>query len=51
MEKLGCILNVRISTKVYDKIQRIIENDPERFDSESHFVRVAIMKLLREVKP
>lgn len=39
----------RLMEGTKNRILKAVNADPERFDNESHFVRVAIMKLLREV--
>lgn len=41
-------LCIRVRNEEYEKIKEYVKADPERFDSESHFVRVAIMRLIRE---
>jgi len=40
-------LDLRIQTKVREDIRNTINKTHERYDSELHFVRVAIQRLLR----
>lgn len=39
---------IRIRHDEIKKIKELVKRDPERFDSDSHFIRVAIMRLIRE---
>ena len=43
------ILNIRVTRKIISQIYEIIENDEgEKYDNLSHFVRCAIIKQIRE---
>jgi len=40
--------NFRIGTKQQEKIKKIITKLPNKYDNVSHFIRCAIIKLIRE---
>lgn len=48
--RLSGRVNLRIGEKLQVDIREAVKKDPDRYDNESHFVRVAIMKLLRETE-
>lgn len=41
-------LGIRIKEEHYKQIKEICQKDTEKYDNESHFVRCAIIKLIRE---
>lgn len=49
-DTLEQIITVRCMPEIVTRIDKAIQKNPDRFDSPSHFVRVAIMKLLKEVE-
>ena len=42
------IVTIRLKIEYSKKIQAIVKKHPDKYDTSSHFVRVAIIKLLRE---
>jgi len=44
------IINFRLRGEFWDKIVEICHKFPEKFDSPSHFCRVAIIRLLKEYR-
>lgn len=46
--KFGENLLLRVSSSTMNKIKELTEKHPERFSNKSHFVRVAVLRLIRE---
>ena len=44
------INSFRLSKKLREDIEFIVKDSPERFESVSHFVRCAVIKLIKENK-
>ena len=42
------INSFRISKKLREDIEVIVKDSPEKFESVSHFVRCAVIKLIKE---
>ena len=42
------IIQLRIQKEYSLKIEKLVRKNPDKFDSSSHFVRCAIIKLLKE---
>ncbi len=43
-------LFARITKSQFKAVKQAVKKDNERFDNISHFVRVAVLKLLREIE-
>lgn len=41
-------VQIRLRNIDYERIEHIVKEDPETYDSVSHFVRCAVMKALRK---
>jgi Arc/MetJ-type ribon-helix-helix transcriptional regulator len=44
------VIQLRIKKEFSLKIDKLVRKNPDKFDSSSHFVRCAIIRLLREYK-
>ena len=47
---LGELVAFRLRTEQVKDIKKICRKDSEKYDNESHFYRVAVIKLIREEK-
>jgi len=45
---LGVMQSFRIRKDDFSVVKKICRADSERYDNESHFIRCAVLKLLRE---
>lgn len=44
------VIQIRVTRPQRSLIKQIVKKNPERFGNESHFGRVAFLKLMREFK-
>lgn len=48
MDNIGRPRTYRFEDKLYDEIKSLVKRSDDRYESVSHFIRCAVLKLMRE---